>query len=62
MVNVSPRFATLALWKAKLSEVGNEILRDHASYIAGLPPNRQENKKDSNPKGQSSAGGGSGRS
>ena len=56
MVNVIPRIVTLALWKSKLSEVGNELLRDHASYIAGLPPNRHENEKDPNPKDQSGAG------
>ena len=36
MVNISPRFATLALWKAKFSEVGNEFVRYHASFIVAL--------------------------
>ena len=44
MVNVTPKIATFALRKAKFSEVGNELLRDHASYIAGLPLKRRENE------------------
>ena len=62
MVNCTPKIANLALWKAKFSEVGIELLTGHASYIAEFPPNRRENEKDSNPKGQSGAIGGSGRS
>ena len=63
LVNVTPKITNLAQWKAKFSEIGNELIRHHASYISGLPLNRRENEKDSNPKGQSgSGGGGSGRS
>ena len=62
MVNVNPKIATLALWKNKFSEVGNDLLRGHASYIAGFLANRRENEKDPNPKSQPGAGGGSGRS
>ena len=62
MVNVTPKIATLELSKAKFSEVGNELLRGHASFVSGLPPNRRETENDSHPKGQSGAGGGSGQS
>ena len=58
MVNCNPKITNLALWKDKFSEVENELLRSHASYIAGLPINRRVNEKDPNPKGQSGAGGG----
>ena len=52
MINVNPKITTLVLWEAKLSEMGNGLLREHASYIAGLQFNCTENEKDSNPKTQ----------
>ena len=36
MGNVTPRIAILALWKAKFSEVGNELLGGHASFLPGM--------------------------
>ena len=62
MVNVTPRITILVLLKAKFFELKNELLRGHASNIAELPPKRHENENDPNPKDQSGAAGGSGRS
>ena len=62
MVNVTTRITTLALLKAKFSEVKNELLRGHASNIAGLPPKRRENENDPTLNSQSGAASGSGRS
>ena len=58
MVNCTPKITNLAVWKAKFSKVGNELLRNPASYLAGLPINSRENEKHPNLKGQSGAGGG----